>query len=311
MSNLQISLFGRVRLTHEDWSKEIKLTHSVQGLLAYLLLHRHRTFSRDVLAALYWGEQSQDKARGSLYSALWRLRTVLEPDGVPSGTYLSSCYSSEVGFNHDSPYWLDVAVFEEQITRILDTPYQLLEVGNIEKMESVLQLYSGELLEGFYDDWALRERERLRSLYLNALTYLMRYQKFHGNYEKGLTYGRKILELDPLREEIHREMMWLYVESGQRALALRHYETCRDILKTELNVQPMEETQSLYAKIHSRGGSGQLGKTNESMTLQEILQQLHQAILNTEYVREMLSKAILSMEVFVEEKGKISRNKLE
>src|SRR5258708_7046149 len=114
---LRISLLGGVRIAHAAGSSESKVSHSVQGLLAYLLLQRPRSHSRDALAGLFWGEHRQDQARSCLSTALWRLRAVLEPEGVPRGMYLAITPMGEVSFNWASAYWLDVAVFEEQAER--------------------------------------------------------------------------------------------------------------------------------------------------------------------------------------------------
>jgi DNA-binding SARP family transcriptional activator len=306
---LWIKLFGRVKVSHDNWKTEVNITRIVQGLLAYLLLQRNQNHSRDLLAALFWGEQNQEKARGCLNTALWRLRSALEPTGVPHGTFLVSSHFGEVGFNQDSRYWLDVAIFEEQIKDILTTSHHSIKEEEVEKIESVMQLYKGDLLEGFYDDWALRERERLRSLYLNGLAYLMKYEKRHGYYEKGLAYGRQILELDPLREEIHREMMRLYVENGQRALAVRQYKACCDILRAELNIQPMEETQALYDQILlSRKLSFSNLTESEESELLMTLQDLKLVAQSAEQIQKNLTRAIGSIESFIDDIARSSIN---
>ena len=79
MSSLQIALFGCVRVTHNNWLTEIKLTRDIQALLAYLLLQHHRIHSREVLAGIFWGYHTQEKAHGSLNPAMWKLKKLLEP----------------------------------------------------------------------------------------------------------------------------------------------------------------------------------------------------------------------------------------
>src|SRR5688572_25415144 len=202
MSTLRIFLFGNVRISHEGWSAEVKVTHAVQGLLAYLLLHRHRCHPREVLTDLFWSNHSEERARSCLSTALWRLRRVLEPPNIPQGTYLATTPSGEVGFNRMSDYWLDVAVFEEPVEQVLKQSATALTAADVQKVEQALPLYTAELLEGFYDDWALRERERLRLSHLNSLARLMDYYRHHGAYEESLAYGQQILSHDPLREEI-------------------------------------------------------------------------------------------------------------
>jgi DNA-binding SARP family transcriptional activator len=279
MSSLHINLFGRVRVTLDDWRTEIRLTRGTQALLAYLLIHRDRLNPREVLAGIFWGDNSQANARTSLNTALWRLRSVLEPPGVTPGTYLVGINSGEVGFNPDTPLELDIAIFEDRVRQVLALPFNTTAESDVLELEQVLRLYQGDLLEGFYEDWVLRERERLRSLYLKSLRYLLRYDIFHTQYEKGLIHGQQILDLDPLQEEIHREIMRLYMATGQRTQAMRQFEICRKILAEEMNILPMPETQSLYNQIMSRQvSSHDISPPIEFGELKEALSLLSQAI---------------------------------
>jgi DNA-binding SARP family transcriptional activator len=218
---------------------------------------------------------------------------VLEPPGTTQGTYLATTPSGEVGFNSLSDHWLDVAVFEEPVEQVLKQRAATLTAADVQKVEQALPLYTAELLEGFYDDWALRERERLRLLHLNSLARLMDYYRHHGVYEKSLAYGQQILSHDPLREEIHRDMMRLYLESGQRALAVRQYERCRETLAAELGISPMADTQALYAQIGSAASPHQLqtSSVRESITLEQALRQLRLATKGFDEARERLQRA--------------------
>ena len=119
---------------------------------------------------VFWMDAFPDRACSNLTTALWRLRQALEPEDVPPGTYLVTGNMGEVGFNWDSGHFLDTKSFEQHICPLLRKPNTELRDHDIEQIEQVLTLYRGELLEGMYDDWALRERERFRSLHLNCLT---------------------------------------------------------------------------------------------------------------------------------------------
>ncbi len=293
MSILQMALFGHMRVTHNEWQTEIKLTRTIQLVLAYLVIHRHRTYPRETLAGLFWGEHSQERARSCMNTTLWRLRRALEPEGIPGGTYLVSIPPGEVGFNQASQYWLDTAVFEEQISRILKQPYQAVEESQAQELETILSLYQGDLLDGFYDDWVLHEREHLRNLYLRGLVFLLHFHKYHRLYEKGLEYGQRILEMDPLREEIHREMIRLYLDSGQRSLAARQYEICRATLGRELGIPPMEETQALYAQICTNHHS-QLPPltTDERSSCEQMAEHLQRISQQLELAQEQIRQAV-------------------
>lgn len=302
MGDLRISFLGEVRVIGSR-STEVRLTHILEALLAYLLLHRHRCHSREILIDLFWGEQSQEQARHCLSTALWRLRRRLEPPGSPRGTYLTTTASGHVGFNCESDYWLDVEAFERPLGRILTRSTPLLETNDAQELEQALQFYTGDLLEGFYDDWILRERERLRTLYLHCLAQLMRYYRQQHAYEKSLTCGQQILNYDPLREEIHREMMRLYLESGQRAMAVRQYELCAQTLSEELDIFPMEETQRLYAEITQVTHHQPLmDLLDEPASWLQMLPQLHLMLEGVEATRAQLQQMIAIAEKLAEQR---------
>jgi DNA-binding SARP family transcriptional activator len=134
----------------------------------------------------------------------------------------------------------------------------------------------------------------------------MKYERYQGNYENGLSYGRQILELDPLREEIHRELMRLYIENQQRPLAIRQYKACCEMLRAELDIEPMLETQALYAQIMLSGAPGQTEYAKEpSDHLRETLQDLQQVAQSVERVHGRLTQAIGSIQAYILERSKM------
>ncbi|MFL7792789.1 MAG: BTAD domain-containing putative transcriptional regulator [Anaerolineae bacterium] len=292
MGDLRFYLFGGFRMVQGDLP-ETKVARTVQLLLAYLLLHKDRTHSREKLANLFWSDYDQNRARTCLRTALCRTRRLLEPPDTPRGTFLLTT-TDEIGFEKESDCWLDVVAFEAQVSRTLLQPIHAMEVDDAQELESALQLYTGDFLESFYDDWVLWERERLQRLYLNSLAHLLRYHKHHRAYTKGLECGREILLRDPLREEIHREMMQLYLNNGQRALAVRQYETCREILEAELGIQPMEETRELENQITSKIDLHQAQSIDpdESPHVQLALQQVRLGIKKLQDAQAQLQQAI-------------------
>jgi DNA-binding SARP family transcriptional activator len=271
--------------------------------LAYLILFRHRTHPRKVLAEMFWGNKDPTRSRGSLNTAIWQLRAILEPSGVPRGTYLVGNHPEEIGFNPNSPFWLDVQDFDEGTSQVIVPQPTCIET-RLPQLENAIKLYQGDLLEGFYDDWALRERERLRERYLSTLICLMDFYRERGDYGTSLSYGRKILELDPLREEIHRKMITMYLDSGQRAQAARQYETCRDALARELHIEPMEETQSLYKYLAlKKSGACPVPKTDLNDELSQALNHLEQAQATFEQAYENLNNFVRTVETLIKSKN--------
>jgi len=248
MALLHIQLLGAVRVCHAAHTYDARLTQTLQPLLAWLVLNRRKTHAREALTELFWGEQREDRARRCLSTALWRLKQALEPDGVQPGAYLIST-AATVGFNSHSDHWLDVAAFEEGIGLLRSLGHAPGSTEDWLRAEEAIGHYTGDLLEGFYDDWAIRERERLRLLYLDGLATLLTHHSQAAAHDDALRCGQQILALDPLREDVHRELIRLHLQRGHRALALHQYEQCRSVLDDELGVAPMEETRALCAAL--------------------------------------------------------------
>jgi len=74
MALLRIQLFGSVRVSHAEHPRDARLIHTVQGLLAWLVLNRRKTHAREALADLFWGEQREDRARSCLSTRSGRLQ---------------------------------------------------------------------------------------------------------------------------------------------------------------------------------------------------------------------------------------------
>lgn len=292
MTLLRISLFGRVQIDHDSWSSKIKVTPKAQILLGYLLLQGPRSHSRERLAEIFWRDQTPQRARRCLRTTLWRLRSALEPEKTSPGTYLLTTTNDEIGFNWDSNHWLDVTAFEQQLEVVLAQSPQALQTTDVQTLEKTLDLYQGDLLEGFYDNWAVREQERLHALYLDGLEHLMCYYQHQALYAQGVAVGQQILAQEPLHEEIHREVMRLYLASGQRALAVQQYEACRDLLSQELGLSPMTETQALYEQaVAGTDERVRLSHRTPSVDLQEALKRLKRATHRFEETERQLRKA--------------------
>ena len=297
---LRIHLFGAVRVEEDDRPDALRLTPVTQGLLAYLLLNPNQPQPRDVLAELFWGSYSQEQARNCLNTALWRLRRVLEPGRAPGDSpYLISNHQGDVAFNAQSQHWLDLTEFQIQVRRVLDHPAQAVSGADVEACCQALRLYTGDLLEGRYDEWAIRQRERIRLMYLSTLAWLVSYYREQGAYDKSLGYARSILEMDPLREEIHREVMRLCLQCGQRAQALRQFEVCQAVLHQELGIAPMEETAALYHAILNSEGQITIPVTGaevETGSLQAVLYQFQLARKALDQAQEQFRTALRVLE---------------
>ena len=254
MSALSIQLFGKFSVHAGGQPLEGLDACKVQELLSYLLVHRERPHTRESLASLLWGETATEKAKKYLRQALWHLQSALEGRssggaGASEDGGLLSAGHDWVRLNAGSGVLLDVEIFERAFARVQGKAGRDLDAETKRVVDEAAELYKGDLLEGWYQDWCLYDRERLQNMYLVMLDKLISYCEAHRDYERGLLHASIILRYDGARERTHRQLMHLLYMSGDRTAALRQYERCVAALRQELDVEPDRRTIALYQQI--------------------------------------------------------------
>ncbi len=239
---VEVTLFGGFEVRLPDGDVRDLPGQKDRALLAILALPPGTTRTRDKLAGLLWSDRGDGQARDSLKHSVARLRKCLQP----ADTQAIVADRQSVRLD-PAAMTVDVATFE-----------QLVEAGTPEEIERAIALYSGDLLDGIsvrdaaFEDWLLIERQRLRDLVEEAAATLMRNSLSSGATKRAVAAARRLLSLDPLREEACRALVRIHADKGETAQALKLYEALHDLLHRELGVKPEPETTQLYEAIRHR-----------------------------------------------------------
>jgi DNA-binding SARP family transcriptional activator len=211
------------------------LPQPAQRLLAFLALQNHAV-DRIYVAGTLWLNVPEDRAFGSLRSALWRLRRLdIE---VVEATARNMRLAPSVT--------VDAREAAEWSRRILDGTSR---ATNAPLDDGILQ---GELLPDWYDDWVLIERERLRELQLHALEVLCEGWTQRGRFAQAMDAALAAVRLEPLRESAHRLLIKVHLAEGNEAAALRHYQLYRRQLRDELDLEPSRQMDALVRAVFPR-----------------------------------------------------------
>jgi predicted ATPase/DNA-binding SARP family transcriptional activator len=257
MPHLELSVLGALRMTLDGQPLTGFESAKARALLVYLALEPNRPHSRDALAGLLWPEHPNQVARDNLRQTLANLRRVIGDRNSSKHLFLSVTRDA-VQFNVTSDHSLDAVEFTVLLARCSNHFHRHHETCRVcaEYRQQAAELYRGDFLDQFFlsdsapfEEWALLQRENLRRLALDLLAALAEYHERRGRFGLALQSARRQLQLDPWREEAHRQLMRLLALNGQRRAALSQYETCRRILADEMNAEPSEETTALYATI--------------------------------------------------------------
>lgn len=251
MSTLNISLFGKFCARRDGQILEGFDARKVQELFCYLLLHRDHALSRETLASVLWPETTTALSKKSLRQVLWQLQSALGSQSAALSDRVLVVDAEWIQLNAQADLWLDVAALEYASNVTQNIPGTELDTQKAHMLQQAVQLYQGPLLEGWYSDWCILERERLQTLYLAMLDKLMGYCEVRRDYETGLQYGMRIMCYDRARERTHRCLMRLHYLGGDRAAALRQFDQCSAALEDELGVGPSKNTVALYEQIQA------------------------------------------------------------
>lgn len=246
----------------------------IAALLAYLAL-QPTPQTRQRLMLLFWGSLRESRAAANLRRALWEIRRKLAAPPAPD---ILVATPEKVCFNRQRAHWVDVDELGAGVMEVRGLPGRRQAAWDaVERVDRALSFYKGELLEGIliddapeFEEWLLSERERLKSMATQAMFILARIHRDSGRLAEGLWQAERVLSIDPWHEEAHRLVMELQARSGQTAVALRQFETCRRVLAEQLQVSPSAETLALYEKI-KLGGFRPAGRVEvlESSSLAE------------------------------------------
>jgi DNA-binding SARP family transcriptional activator/predicted ATPase len=219
------------------------------SLLAYLVVHRARPQTRDLLAGRFWSELPEDRARKRLSNCLWQVKRGLADAGLPE---LVVADSTTVQLSRAHRYEVDAEEFEARLAD-LDREFRSRQVRSAltDRLTEKVAEYPGDYLAGHYHEWIEPERDRISDAYNGALAHLVALYKSRSQYDLALRFALLLVKQEPLREDLHGEVMRLHALLDQVLAAERQFEECRRILRSELGVDPSEETVALLERIRT------------------------------------------------------------
>ena len=232
-------LGGGVALTSGE-RRVVLRNRKGQAILGYVALNPSRRATREQVAGLLWSESPEPQARASLRQALRGLRQVLNDEGI-QGIVIDRDDTSIAPDNIGADVWRLLARM-----RAGEIDPMLLETHNI--AETLLANLDD--LDPAFRSWLLVQRQNLHERLVFALeSRLAEPQHDKSGPRLDKTVAMALLNLDPTHEGACRHLMLASASEGDIAGALRRYNTLWDLLDSEYDVEPSEETQHLVASI--------------------------------------------------------------
>src|SRR5215469_16725759 len=235
MASLQLKLLGGFSAGLSSGQTVEVSGRKNQALLAYLALNAGKKLTREKLVGLLWSDRGDSHGRNSLRQNLVLLRRDL-----------AGVNPRPVVFDGDT-LTLDTNIVEVDVAK-----FERLATSTVAAdLQQAAATYAGDLLDGIsisdlaFDEWVSTERSRLRDVAISALGRLVE----HQSAAEAIATAKRLVALDPLREASHCALMHVYAAQGQFEQAIRQHHYCRDILRSELDVEPSAKIENLYREI--------------------------------------------------------------
>jgi DNA-binding SARP family transcriptional activator len=212
--------FRGCRLEVPDGSKK---------LLAFVALGTG-TVDRRHAAGSLWPLGNDERAAGNLRSALWRLK----------GAGIDLVDSQRCSLTLRTGTLVDVSVLSKWAARLVDGSASQGDLTAVKCRTDAM-----DLLPGWYDDWVIFERERIRQRFLHALEALSRHLIAIGRFADAVEAAISAVSGDPLRESANRVLIEAHLAEGNVVEARRAYKRYRDTVRRELGVEPSEQLARL------------------------------------------------------------------
>ena len=255
MSNLKIALLGPPEVYHADQLLAIP-DRKALALLVYLAVEGG-AHARQRLTRLFWPESDMAHGRAALRNTLLHLRHVLGEDTQPDHRSHLMITRDSIGLNVASSIDLDLHALQAAWTLIQELPSREAVQGEVQRtlisqLQHAADMYRGGFLEEFtlrdtldFDNWVGLQRSYWYSRIGQVFAWLSQMQSEEGAIEQAIATVDRWLSLDPLNEDIYLRLMQLHFSTGNRAAALKAYETCLAILMTELHAKPSPKMVAL------------------------------------------------------------------
>lgn len=257
MSALLVTLFGSFAASVEAPALRLP-TDKTRALLAYLALTPDTPLRRERLAGIFWPEQPEELARQNLRKTLGRLKQAIAAQDPELAERVLSLTKQTIELRA-AACTTDVVTFRQRVEAVARHTHASLEQCAVclADLETAVGLFQqGELLAGLslpdaapFEAWLVVQRENVHQQQLTALQRLAGAFELMGQFEKARQYAQAQIQLEPWREEAHRQLMQVLAAQGRRAEAIAQYQTCRRILQEELAVAPAAETEALLTQI--------------------------------------------------------------
>ena len=216
--------------------QQVEIPEGSKRLIVFVTLNGGQV-NRRYAAGVLWPYGDDERAAGNLRSALWRLR----------GAGIDVVHADKCTLYLDPDLSVDITQLSGWATRVIE--------GSVDRAEldaPYLRPEAVDLLPGWYDEWVIFERERLRQRILHAMESLVRHLIVQRLFADAVEIAMSAVNIEPLRESAQRVLIEAHLAEGNYVEARRVYLAYHRLIAEELGIPPSRELSEILHGSASR-----------------------------------------------------------
>lgn len=237
--DIKMYIFGRLEFHIKNKPVDESIwKRKIRKLILCYLLYYNNAISKDKIIELFFKESSLENADNIFHQAISNIRLALKTETEINQKEKSVKHTlvnyegKMLKLGKNVLIYSDAAEFDNLLKKASAVVDNLRKINYL---KTALNLYKGDALEGFYDDWSESIRNEYKNKYIKAMEQLIELLDKANKTDEIETYCDKLLQTDNLNDSAHYYKIKLFTERGNIHQAKQHYERFKKIYHNELN----------------------------------------------------------------------------
>lgn len=249
---MRLNILGALEMVH-DGAVCTPTAPKVRWVLALLAVRANHIVGMHSLIEELWGENPPRSAVTTTQTYIYQIRKIFEQYGIgDTEPVLRTCPPGYLLRLDDDE--MDATVFAKLIARGANLLEQDRSQEASNELGRALALWRGPALASIPVGQVLEAHvAHLAELRTRALEMRIQADLRLGRFRELIPHLRAMVSEDPLNEWMHGQLIESLYRAGRRSEALRAYQRLREILDTELGLEPSPTMQRLQHEMLTGG----------------------------------------------------------
>ncbi|URZ18715.1 BTAD domain-containing putative transcriptional regulator [Clostridium felsineum] len=231
--DIRVNCFGKFTVKNREGICAKWRTKKAEELFALLIDRKGRAVNRDKIIYILWKNFSETKAAVNLHTTVYNVKKAL----LAIGARDILIYNNGFYRINENKIKCDAWDVVGKIKKVNKQRFSIEEIG-----ESIKIIEEGYFKENYFD-WAEDKNKYFETMYLKLIFLRAMEYKQNSYFEEAIELLKKGLKVDGLNENLNKELIKLFIMSGEEIEAVKCYNHYKKELRKELGIKINSEVQ--------------------------------------------------------------------